>query len=99
MLQALAENAQERNMKKKFKSLKKGVGSGSFIQRSGSAPKCQGSLTLEWVQGTLVPAVRSRLPMLQAWPTHQVEMGGLLDPDPLVRGSDPDPDPSLFLKK
>jgi hypothetical protein len=32
--------------------------------------------------------------MLQAWPTHHVEMGGLPDPDPLVRGSDPDP--SLF---
>jgi hypothetical protein len=49
----------------------------------------------------LVPAVRRRLPMLKAWPTHQVETGGLPDPDPLVRGSDPDPapDPSLFLKK
>lgn len=23
----------------------------------------------------LVPAARSRLPMLAAWPTHQVEMG------------------------
>jgi hypothetical protein len=45
MQQAWAENAQERNMKKKLKSLKKGVG-------SGSALKCQGSLTLEWVQGT-----------------------------------------------
>ncbi len=37
--------------------------------------------------------------MLQAWPTHHVEMGGLPDPDPLVRGSDPDPTPSLFLQK
>jgi hypothetical protein len=48
--------------------------------------------------------------MLQAWPTHHVEMGGLPDTDPLVRGSDPDPlsggsdpdpapDPYLFLKK
>ncbi len=47
--------------------------------------------------GTLVPAVRRRLPMLQAWPTHHVEMGGL--PDPVVRGSDPDPDPSLLFCK
>ena len=30
---------------------------------------------------------------------HRIHMLGLPDPDPLVRGMDPDPDPSIIMQK
>ena len=70
-----------------------------FLSRSVQSERNGPSGVWEFYKFSLSKKIERLIPVLRIWIRRFRMFFGLLDPDPLVRGTDPDPEPDLSISK